>query len=113
MNDRRRRLAVTAPLVAGAALLAMTLARMEPLGDIHTLALLLPAALVPSAGWHLLRTIAWHECFPSDAQPSFGRTFWVRLAAEAFSFVTVRGVAGEPLKVVLLEDRVPPTISAA
>ena len=31
----------------------------------------------------------------------------IRLAAEAFSYLTISGVAGEPLKVVLLGDRVP------
>ena len=30
----------------------------------------------------------------------------MRLAAEAFSYLTLRGIAGEPLKVVLLGDRV-------
>jgi hypothetical protein len=39
--------------------------------------------------------------------------FRVRLAAEAFSFVTIRGVAGEPLKVVLLAPAVTPAVSAA
>jgi len=30
----------------------------------------------------------------------------VRLAAEAFSYLTLRGIAGEPLKVVLLGDAI-------
>ena len=38
---------------------------------------------------------------------SFLRLARVRLAAEAFSYLTLRGIAGEPLKVVLLADRVP------
>jgi phosphatidylglycerophosphate synthase len=37
---------------------------------------------------------------------SFARLARVRLAAEAFSYLTLRGIAGEPLKVVLLGDRV-------
>lgn len=37
----------------------------------------------------------------------------MRLAADAISFFTVRGIAGEPLKVVLLYDRVPPEIATA
>ena len=36
-----------------------------------------------------------------------------RLAADAISFFTVRGLTGEPLKVVLLYDRVPPAVTAA
>ena len=32
----------------------------------------------------------------------------MRLSAEAFSYLTLRGIAGEPLKVVLLADRVDP-----
>ena len=35
------------------------------------------------------------------------------LAADAISFFTVRGPTGEPLKVLLLSDHVPPAISAA
>ncbi len=37
----------------------------------------------------------------------------MRLAAEAFSFVTIRGVAGEPLKVVLLAPDVPAAVATA
>jgi uncharacterized protein (TIRG00374 family) len=37
----------------------------------------------------------------------------VRLAADAISFFTVRGFTGEPLKVVLLYDRIPPAVTAA
>jgi uncharacterized membrane protein YbhN (UPF0104 family) len=39
--------------------------------------------------------------------------FRVRLAADAISFFTVRGITGEPLKVVLLYDRIPPAVTAA
>jgi uncharacterized protein (TIRG00374 family) len=41
------------------------------------------------------------------------RLFRVRLAADAISFFTVRGIVGEPLKVVLLYDRVAPEITTA
>ena len=37
---------------------------------------------------------------------SFARLVRVRLAAEAFSYLTLRGIAGEPLKVVLLGDAI-------
>jgi phosphatidylglycerophosphate synthase len=67
-------------------------------GTIRHLGVALPLALLFSGLWHLARTWAWAWCFP---QP---RT--VRLSAEAFSYLTLRGIAGEPLKVVLLGDRV-------
>jgi hypothetical protein len=60
------------------------------------------AAIVISGVWHLARTLAWSWCFPPSTRLPFHRLFRVRLAAEAVSYVTVRGVAGEPLKVVLL-----------
>jgi phosphatidylglycerophosphate synthase len=110
----RRSIVVAAPLVVGAALLALTVARTDVTGDLTSrLGLVVSLALLPSAGWHVLRTIAWRQCFPRELQPSFARAFRVRLAAEAFSFVTIRGVAGEPLKVVLLERDVAPAVAAA
>jgi uncharacterized protein (TIRG00374 family) len=45
--------------------------------------------------------------------PAFTRLFRVRLAADAISFFTVRGLAGEPLKVLLLYDRVKPEVTTA
>ena len=44
--------------------------------------------------------------FPRPRTVSFARLTRVRLAAEAFSYLTLRGIAGEPLKVVLLGDSV-------
>jgi hypothetical protein len=43
----------------------------------------------------------------------FLRLARVRLAAEAFSYLTLRGIAGEPLKVVLLSHDVDPRIATA
>jgi phosphatidylglycerophosphate synthase len=60
------------------------------------------AAIAISGLWHLARTFAWSRCFPAAERLGFTRLFRVRLAAEAVSYVTVRGVAGEPLKVLLL-----------
>jgi len=60
------------------------------------------ASIIVSGAWHVVRTCAWAGCFPRAERLPFGRLFQVRLAAEAVSYVTVRGVAGEPLKVVLL-----------
>ena len=73
----------------------------------------LPVALFCSGLWHLARTIAWAWCFPSPRAVGFARLARVRLAAEAFSYLTLRGIAGEPLKVVLLADRVDPRHATA
>ncbi len=51
--------------------------------------------------------------FPRTRDRLFTRLFRVRLAADAIGFFTVRGLAGEPLKVVLLYDRTPPEITTA
>jgi phosphatidylglycerophosphate synthase len=75
-------------------------------GIIRRLGIALPLALVFSGLWHLARTWAWAWCFPQPRAMSFLRLARVRLAAEAFSYLTLRGIAGEPLKVVLLGDRV-------
>jgi hypothetical protein len=76
------------------------------LGTLEHLGVALPLALLFSGLWHLARTWAWAWCFPQPRTVSFARLARVRLAAEAFSFLTLRGIAGEPLKVVLLGDRV-------
>jgi phosphatidylglycerophosphate synthase len=115
MTGWRHRIAVAAPVAVGVVLLVVTLAR----SDVRTMWALasrigfaLPIALLPSAAWHLLRTAAWQTCFGDAPRPSFWRAFRVRLAAEAFSFVTVSGLAGDPLKVVLLYREVPPAAAA-
>jgi phosphatidylglycerophosphate synthase len=113
---RSRHLLSLGPLLLGVGLLALTMARadLQSIGALtRQLGATLPIILVPSALWHVLRTIAWHQCFDDGQRPSFGRVFRVRLAAEAFSFVTIRGIAGEPLKVVLLDGDVPAAVSAA
>lgn len=73
---------------------------------IRRLGLALPLALAASGLWHLARTWAWAWCFRQPRRISLVSLFRVRLAAEAFSYLTLRGIAGEPLKVVLLSDRV-------
>jgi uncharacterized protein (TIRG00374 family) len=77
------------------------------------LGLALPVILIPGTVWHLLRTWGWSIAFPDGARPAITRLFRVRLAADAVGFFTVRGVAGEPLKVLLLYDRVSPEESTA
>jgi uncharacterized protein (TIRG00374 family) len=73
----------------------------------------LPIILLPSACWHVLRTWGWAVAFPDESRPSFSRLFRVRLAADAVGFFTVRGLAGEPLKVLLLYDRIAPETTSA
>jgi phosphatidylglycerophosphate synthase len=80
---------------------------------IRQLGLALPLALLFSGLWHLARTWAWSWCFPQPRTVGFLRLARVRLAAEAFSYLTLRGIAGEPLKVVLLADRVSPRDATA
>ncbi len=72
-----------------------------------------PALILVSGSWQLARTWAWAICFAQPLPVSFGYLARVRLAAEAFSYVTVRGVAGEPLKVVMLAGHVDPRLAAA
>ena len=85
----------------------------DTIDDVLRLGFAFPAILVPGCVWHLLRTWGWWMAFPDHARPSFTRLFRVRLAADAISFFTIRGLTGEPLKVVLLYDRVPPAVTAA
>jgi hypothetical protein len=85
----------------------------DTIDDVLRLGFAFPAILVPGCVWHFLRTYGWWIAFPDHARPSFTRLFRVRLAADAISFFTVRGLTGEPLKVVLLFDRVPPAVTAA
>jgi phosphatidylglycerophosphate synthase len=108
-RTRIRALLRWGPLVLGVLLfvgalyyinLALTLETVQRLG------VGLPLALLFSGIWHAARTWAWAWCFPHPGQVSFLRLARVRLSAEAFSYLTVRGIAGEPLKVVLLSDRV-------
>ena len=114
-RDRGAALLPTLALLVGVGLLIVTLLHtdLRSMGALGwQLGAALPVALVPGAVWHALRTLAWRRCFPAGCPVSFGRLFRVRLAAEAFSFVTIRGVAGEPVKVALLRE-VPPAVSAA
>jgi hypothetical protein len=85
----------------------------DTIDDVLRLGFAFPAILVPGCIWHFLRTYGWWIAFPDEARPSFTRLFRVRLAADAISFFTVRGFTGEPLKVVLLYDRIPPAVTAA
>ena len=117
------RIASWVAALIGVALFAVTVTRLDiadTLQYTRRLGLALPVLLLPSVAWHLLRTWGWAISFPARSVPvvpgrvpSFSRLFRVRLAADAISFFTVRGPTGEPLKVLLLADHVPPAISAA
>jgi uncharacterized protein (TIRG00374 family) len=105
-----------AAILLGVVLFGVTLAfidREATLRESRRLGVLLPLVLLPGAGWHIVRTLGWLICFPADLRPSFWRLFRVRLAADAVSYFTIRGLASEPLRVVLLLDRVPAEASAA
>jgi FKBP-type peptidyl-prolyl cis-trans isomerase FkpA len=112
-----RRLLRWAPLVVGIALFAAAVARF----DLHALARMsaslgvaLPVVILINGVSQLLRTLTWRFCFPPGVARPFRRLLRIRLAAEAFSYVTVSGVAGEPLKVVLLKDEAPaPAVTAS
>ena len=103
-------------IAAGLVLFVVTLLgidRTETWIEAQSLGAALPLVLLPSIGWHLLRAAGWHVCFPSDQRPSYWRTFRVRLAADGVGYFTIRGVASEPLRVVLLMGRISPVVSAA
>lgn len=96
-------------VLVGCVLFILTLSRLDAdstLAYARRLGLALPLLIAPSIAWHLLRTWGWAVAFPAGTRPSFTRLFRVRLAADAISFFTVRGPTGEPLKVLLLADRV-------
>jgi uncharacterized protein (TIRG00374 family) len=103
-------------MLVGLLLLVLTVRQIdlkETVANVRDLGPALPLILLPGAMWHLLRTWGWSLAFPDDARPAFTRLFRVRLAADAVSFFTIRGIVGEPLKVVLLYDRVPPEVTTA
>jgi uncharacterized protein (TIRG00374 family) len=85
----------------------------ETVESARQLGLALPVILIPGTVWHLLRTWGWSIAFPDGERPAITRLFRVRLAADAIGFFTIRGIAGEPLKVLLLYDRVAPQVSTA
>ncbi|HYE87462.1 MAG TPA: lysylphosphatidylglycerol synthase domain-containing protein [Vicinamibacterales bacterium] len=103
-------------IVAGVALFVVTMLgidRTETLQEVRRLGAALPIVLLPGIGWHLLRAAGWYVCFPPEERPSYWRVFRVRLAADGVGYFTVRGVASEPLRVVLLMGRISPVVSAA
>ena len=103
-------------IVAGLVLFLVTMLgidRTETMIEVRRLGMTLPLVLLPSIGWHLLRAAGWYVCFPPESRPSYRRIFRVRLAADGVGYFTIRGVASEPLRVVLLMGRVSPVVSAA
>jgi len=105
-----------AAIVIGLTLFIVTLFYIdldETIASASRLGLALPVILLPGTCWHLLRTWGWSIAFPDAERPPFTRLFRVRLAADAIGFFTVRGIANEPLKVLLLYDRVKPEVTTA
>ncbi|MBY0495913.1 MAG: flippase-like domain-containing protein [Cyanobacteria bacterium] len=105
-----------AAMVAGVVLFVYTMLgidRTETLIEVRALGIALPLVLLPGTGWHVLRALGWYICFPPEERPSYWRVFRVRLAADGVGYFTIRGVASEPLRVVLLMGRVSPVVSAA
>ena len=105
-----------AAVAIGVTLFGLTLYYIDlddTIASARQLGLALPVILLPGTCWHLLRTWGWAVAFPEESRPALTRLFRVRLAADAIGFFTVRGIAGEPLKVLLLYDRVAPEITAA
>jgi len=105
-----------AAVAIGVLLFAVTLYYIdldETIASARQLGLAFPLILIPGTCWHLLRTWGWAVAFPEGSRPPYTRLFRVRLAADAIAFFTVRGIAGEPLKVLLLYDRVKPEITTA
>ena len=103
-------------IVAGVILFVVTMLgidRTETLSEVRRIGVLLPVVLLPSIGWHLLRAAGWYICFPAEERPSYWRVFRVRLSADGVGYFTIRGVASEPLRVVLLLGHVSPVVSAA
>lgn len=103
-------------IVAGLVLFVVTVLgidRTETLIEARSLGAALPLVLLPSVGWHLLRAAGWYVSFPIDQRPTYWRVFRVRLAADGVGYFTVRGVASEPLRVVLMMGHAPPVVSAA
>ncbi len=117
MSESTRRSAIRwGALAVGVVLFFATLYYINfptAVDTIRRLGLALPLALFFSGLWHLARTWAWAWCFPRERHVSFARLARVRLSAEAFSYLTLRGIAGEPLKVVLLSDCVDPREATA
>jgi uncharacterized protein (TIRG00374 family) len=105
-----------AAIVIGILLFVLTLYYIdldETIASARRLGFALPFILIPGTIWHLLRTWGWAIAFPDEHRPAFTRLFRVRLAADAIGFFTVRGLAGDPLKILLLYDRVRPEVTTA
>lgn len=103
-------------IIAGVVLFVVTMLgidRDETLLEARSLGVALPLVLLPSIGWHALRAAGWYVCFPREERPTYWRIFRVRLAADGVGYFTIRGVASEPLRVVLLMGHVSPVVSAA
>ena len=109
MSARVRRMISLAALAAGVVIFAVTLTYFDvslALASGRRLALAVLLAILASGLTHLTRTWAWRWCFIRPGEVPYLPLLRIRLAAEAFSYLTISGLAGDPLKVVLLGGRV-------
>jgi hypothetical protein len=102
-------------IVAGLVLFVVTMLgidRTETLIEARSLGAALPLVLLPGIGWHCCarRLVC---LLPSRESPLVLARVSRPLAADGVGYFTIRGVASEPLRVVLLMNRVSPVVSAA
>ena len=108
-TDRSQAALRIGALALGVALFVAALAVIDMrtvLDTVRRLGIALPVALFFSGLCQLARTWAWAACFPAPLPVRFLHLARIRLSAEAFSYLTLRGIAGEPLKIVLLSGSV-------
>src|SRR5215471_12502502 len=110
MNAHRtQRLVSLGALVVGLVLFAVTVYFFDftqAFAAGRRMAVAIALALLATGAAHLIRTWAWAWCFAHPRAVPFARLVRVRLAGEALSYLTISSLAGDPLKVVLLGDRV-------
>src|SRR5881227_1364170 len=93
---RTRRFVSLAALAIGVLLFIGTLRYVDfdlALASGWRMGLAVALALVATGMEHLTRTWAWAWCFAHPRTVSFARLWRVRLAAEAFSYLTISGLA--------------------
>jgi phosphatidylglycerophosphate synthase len=109
MSPRARRIVSLGSLAIGVLLFVVTLYYFDfnlALASGRRFGVAVLLALAVTGVTHVTRTWAWSWCFANRRAVPFRRLLRIRLAAEAFSYLTISGVTGDALKVVLLGDRV-------
>ena len=109
MKARTREIVSLVSLAIGVLLFVVTIYYFDfnlALARGRRFALAVLLALIATGITHLTRTWAWAWCFANRGAVPFWRLARIRLAAEAVSYLTISGVAGDALKVVMLGGRV-------